>query len=149
NVLQVGEFIYEQPAVGDVEYTFKHALTHDEAYKSLLTDRRKLLHERTARAIEALYHERLEDYYVNLAYHYRLSDSAAKAVEYLRLAGEQAVDGGGYAQALANLEPALQLIERLPDGTDKLRAELGVRLTEGKTATVLYGVSSAERLHAF
>jgi predicted ATPase len=135
--------------VGDVEYIFKHALTRDEAYKSLLTERRKPLHERTARAIEALYCERLEDHYVKLAHHYRLSDNATKAVEYLRLAGEQAVDRGGYAQALANLEPALGLIERLPDGMDKLRAELGVRLMEGRTATVLYGISSVERLQAF
>src|SRR5262249_50336250 len=52
DVLQGSEFIYEQPAMGDVEYRFKHALTHDEAYKSLLTERRKLLHERTAQAIE-------------------------------------------------------------------------------------------------
>ena len=47
--LQTGEFIYEQPAVGDVEYTFKHALTHDVAYNSLLSERRRSLHERTAR----------------------------------------------------------------------------------------------------
>src|SRR5262249_31295606 len=55
--LQAGEFIYEQPAMGDVEYRFKHALTRDEAYNSLLTDRRKLLHERTAQAIEAAYRD--------------------------------------------------------------------------------------------
>jgi class 3 adenylate cyclase/tetratricopeptide (TPR) repeat protein len=149
SILQAGEFIYERPAVGDIEYIFKHALTHDEAYKSLLTERRKLLHERTAQAVEALYVERLEDHYVNLAHHYRLSDHAAKAVEYLRLAGEQATDRGGYAQALANLGPALRLIERLPDGTDKLRSELGVRMMEGRTATVLHGIGSLERLQAF
>jgi predicted ATPase len=45
--LQLGEFIYEQPAVGDVEYSFKHALTQEVAYSSLLTERRKVLHERT------------------------------------------------------------------------------------------------------
>jgi predicted ATPase len=48
NDLQLAEFIYEQPGVGDIEYTFKHALTHDVAYKSVLTERRRLLHERTA-----------------------------------------------------------------------------------------------------
>jgi predicted ATPase len=59
NDLQLAEFIYEQPAVSDVEYTFKHALTHDVAYNSLLTESRKLLHERAAQAIEALYREPL------------------------------------------------------------------------------------------
>jgi predicted ATPase len=144
--LQTGEFIYEQPAAGDIEYIFKHSLTHDVAYNSLLAERRRLLHERIAQAIEALYHQRLEDHYAELAHHYRLSNNAAKAVEYLCLAGEQALDRGAYAQALSNVEPALKLIERLPDEVDRLRAELGVRLMEGRTLPVQRGLSSAERL---
>ena len=145
-VLQAGEFIYERPARGDVEYTFKHALTHDAAYNSLLTERRKPLHERTARAIEVLYHERLDDHYADLAHHYRSSENWAKAVMYLSLAGEQAIDRGSYSQA--HVEGALRLIERLPKGEERLRAELGVRLMEGRTVTILHGVSSEERLQA-
>src|SRR5262249_11389443 len=53
--LQAGEFIYEQPAMGDVEHRFKHALTRDEAYNSLLTERRRALHGRVGHTIEALY----------------------------------------------------------------------------------------------
>jgi hypothetical protein len=73
----------------------------------LLTQRRKLLHERTGQAIEALYQARLEDHYADLAYHYRSSNSEAKAIEYLRLSGQQAVGRGAYAQALANVVPAI------------------------------------------
>jgi tetratricopeptide (TPR) repeat protein len=149
DVLQAGEFIYEQPAMGGVEYFFKHALTHDEAYNSLLTERRKLLHERTGQAIEGLYQARLEDHYADLAYHYRSSDNAAKAIEYLRLAGQQAVGRGAYAQALANVVPAIGMIGRLPAGEKRLRAELGVRLMEGSAASASYGISSTERLRAF
>jgi tetratricopeptide (TPR) repeat protein len=149
SILQAGEFIYEQPAAGYLEYTFKHALTRDVAYNSLLTDHRKTLHERTARAIEALYRERLEDQYVNLAYHYGLSDCATKAVEYLRLGGEQAMDRGGYAKALANVELALKFIERLPEGPERLRAELGVRLLQGLIVAFLFGVGSSERLRTY
>jgi tetratricopeptide (TPR) repeat protein len=149
SVLQTREFIYEQPTAGDVEYTFKHALTHDVAYNSMLNERRKLLHERTAQAIEALYHQRREDHYVDLARHYRSSNNAAKAIEYLRLAGEQAVGRGAYTQALANVEPSLRLIEQLPEGVERLRAELGVRLMEGMTVTALHGLSSTERLDTF
>jgi class 3 adenylate cyclase len=58
NHLQLAEFIYEQPSTADVQYTFKHALTHDVTYNSLLSDRRKMLHERTGQAIEELYVER-------------------------------------------------------------------------------------------
>ena len=82
--LQAAEFIYEQPVEGDIQYTFKHALTHDVAYNSLLNERRKNLHQRAGQAIESLYHERLEDHYSDLARHYRSSDNAVKAIEYLR-----------------------------------------------------------------
>src|ERR1700746_3787402 len=73
--LQLGEFIYEQPAVGDVEYSFKHALTQEVAYNSVLIGRRKLLHERAGTAIEALYASRLDDHLEELARHYSRSDN--------------------------------------------------------------------------
>ena len=53
--LQLGEFIYEQPAVGDTEYIFKHALTQEVAYNSILIERRKQMHERTGQAMESLF----------------------------------------------------------------------------------------------
>ena len=53
--LQSAEFIYEQPAMGDVEYGFKHALTQEVAYGSMLMERRKALHERAGAAIETLF----------------------------------------------------------------------------------------------
>src|SRR5262249_32901119 len=81
--LQTAEFIYEQPAFPEVEYIFKHALTQEVAYTSLLQERRKTLHERAARAIEALSYSRLEDHYSELAYHYTRSGNTEKAVEYL------------------------------------------------------------------
>ena len=54
--LQRKEFLYEQPAFPEVEYIFKHALTQEVAYGSVLQERRKALHEHTAQAIEALFH---------------------------------------------------------------------------------------------
>jgi predicted ATPase len=58
--LQAGEFIYEQPAFPEPEYTFKHALTQEVAYGSLLGARRGAVHERTARAIEEIYGDALD-----------------------------------------------------------------------------------------
>jgi class 3 adenylate cyclase/tetratricopeptide (TPR) repeat protein len=146
NNLQLAEFIYEQPAAGDIEYKFKHALTHDVAYNSMLSGRRKVLHERTGQTIEALYRERLDDHYTELAHHYLSSNNAAKAIQYLRLAAEQAAGRGAYAQALANVDPALKLLEALPDESERLRAELGVRLLEGRIAPARYGMASLERV---
>jgi predicted ATPase len=65
--LQLAEFIYEQPAVGDTEYIFKHALTQEVSYNSLLTDRRKLIHERVGLTIESLFAGQLEDHLDELA----------------------------------------------------------------------------------
>jgi predicted ATPase len=70
NDLQLGEFIYEQPAVGDVEYIFKHALTQEVSYNSLLLERRKAIHERVGEAIETLNQSRVEEHLSELAHHY-------------------------------------------------------------------------------
>jgi predicted ATPase len=61
--LQLGEFIYEQPATGGIEYIFKHALTQEVAYNSILVERRKQIHERAAQAIESLFAASLADHY--------------------------------------------------------------------------------------
>ena len=148
NDLQLAEFIYEQPAAGDIEYTFKHALTQQVAYNSVLVERRRLLHRRTGAAIESLHRDRLEDHYADLAHHYSLSDDAAKAVEYLRLAAEQAVGRSAYSEAGADLQAAIALLDRLPEDSERARAELGLRATENTVALVLYGFSSHQREQA-
>src|SRR5262249_35595722 len=68
--LQSKEFLYEQPAFPEVKYHFKHALTQEVAYGTLLQERRKALHERTAQAMEALYRATLDEHYSDLARHY-------------------------------------------------------------------------------
>ena len=108
--LQLGEFIYEQPALPDVEYTFKHSLTLEVAYNSVLSERRRALHERTAAAIESLYGDRLDDHLAELAHQYRRGGNLEKAIEYLCLAGEQAAARGADNGAIEQLGAALELI---------------------------------------
>ena len=81
--LQRKEFLYEQPAFPEVEYLFKHALTQEVAYNSVLIERRKTLHLQTAQAIEQIFHSQLEDYYSVLAHHYSKSGQTEKAMNYL------------------------------------------------------------------
>jgi len=83
SALQHKEFLYEQPAFPEVEYLFKHALTHEVAYNSVLIEHRKALHKQTAQAIERLFHDRLEEHYSELAHHYSNSGNTEKAVTYL------------------------------------------------------------------
>src|SRR5262249_23767489 len=98
--LQRKEFLYEQPAFPEVEYLFKHALTQEVAYGTVLQERRKALHEQNARAIEVLYHASLDDHYSNLAHHYSRSGNTEKAVEYLSLAGQQAARQSANEEAI-------------------------------------------------
>jgi class 3 adenylate cyclase/tetratricopeptide (TPR) repeat protein len=143
--LQLGEFIYEQPSLSGVEYTFKHALTLEVAYNSLLARRRRQLHDQTARALETLYPDRLEDHYSALARHYLLGDDARKAFEYARLAVEQAASRAAYAEALNLIEAALKLVDVLPEDAERLRTEFALRTIESMVAFVLFGASSHRR----
>ncbi|HEV8717266.1 MAG TPA: hypothetical protein VGX03_31160, partial [Candidatus Binatia bacterium] len=117
--LQRKEFLYEQPAFPEVEYSFKHALTQEVAYGTVLHERRKALHELTAQAIESLYTGRLEEHYSELAHHYSRSGNTEKAIEYLHLAGQQAVQRSANAEAITHLTTALELLTTLPDTRER------------------------------
>src|ERR1700724_2193248 len=106
--LQAAEFIYEQPAFPENEYTFKHALTQEVAYGSLLMERRKTIHERTATALEEMFASTLDDHLADLAHHYSRSANTSKAVEYLRRAAEQAALRSGYIDAIGYARGALR-----------------------------------------
>ena len=129
--LQRKEFLYEQPAFPEVEYIFKHALTQEVAYGTVLHERRKALHERTAQAMEALYRATLDDHYSELAHHYTRSGNTEKAVEYLHLAGQQAVQRSANAEAITHLTTALELLKTLPDTRERAQQELTLHLTLG------------------
>ena len=125
--LQQAEFIYEQPTVGDIEYTFKHALTLQVAYNSMLTDRRKSLHERVATAIEALYNDHIDDWVDVLAHHYGRTTNTAKTVEYLFLSGQRAAQRSAFEQGVASLKQALELLHGLPEDRQRIRLELRIQ----------------------
>jgi predicted ATPase len=142
--LQRKEFLYEQPAFPEVEYLFKHALTQEVAYGTVLQERRKLLHERTAQAIEALFHSQVEDHYSDLAHHYTRSGNTEKAVQYLHLAGQQAVQRSANAEAITYLTTALELLTTLPDTRERAHQELLLHVTLGAPLQVTRSVSSPE-----
>ena len=127
SILQLGEFIYEQPSVGDTEFVFKHALTQEVAYNSVLQERRKLIHERIAAAIESLFEGRVGDHLKDIAHHYRRSNNTVKAVEYLRRAGERAAVRAFYEEAIEQLNGALALLEKLDAGPPRDAQELAIR----------------------
>ena len=126
--LQLGEFIYEQPAVGDVEYVFKHALTQEVAYNSMLLERRKLLHESIGRAIESLFGEHRDEHLETLAHHYSRASNLPKAAHYLRLAGQRAAQRSAFTHAIAQQREALELLRKMPADDERLREELAAEV---------------------
>jgi tetratricopeptide (TPR) repeat protein len=147
--LQAAEFIYEQPALTDIEYAFKHALTQEVAYNSLLIERRKLLHGRAGAAIEALYADRLDDYLSELARHYQRSANIEKALEYLGRAGQQAIQRSSHAEAIELFTSALELLQALPDAPQRLEQELALRLGLAAALSPVKGWSAPELGEAF
>jgi class 3 adenylate cyclase/tetratricopeptide (TPR) repeat protein len=126
--LQAAEFLYETSLFPDLEYTFKHALTHDVAYGGLLQERRRALHARILDAIEALYPERLTEQVERLAQHAFRGEVWEKAVTYLRQAGAKALARSAYREAVTCFEQALAALHPLPDTREKLERAIDLRL---------------------
>ena len=147
--LQAEEFIYEQPAFPESDYTFKHALTQEVAYNAVLLERRRVLHERAAQAIEGLFAERLPEHYHALAHHYSRSGNTTKAVDYLHRAGHQAVERSAYAEAVSHLTTAVDLLTALPESRERSQQELVVQMPLGiaLSATRGAGAPEVERLY--
>jgi len=142
--LQAEEFIYEHPAFPEPDYTFKHALTQEVAYNAVLLERRRVVHERAAQAIEGRFAERLPEYYNELAHHYSRSGNTTKAVDYLQRAGQQAVERSAYAEAVSHLTTALDLLTTLPETRERSQQELVVQMTLGMALRATKGQAAPE-----
>jgi class 3 adenylate cyclase/tetratricopeptide (TPR) repeat protein len=122
--LQGLELIYEKSLFPELEYIFKHALTQEVAYNSLLLKRRKEIHEKTGKAIEELYSERLEEFYEVLAYHYSRSDNLDKAYEYLKQAAGKALGKEAVFESIRLYREALEVLLKLPSTDENRREEI-------------------------
>ena len=103
------ELVYEERTVPQLEYAFRHALTQEATYQSILGRRRRGFHHQIAQGIETLYWERLEEYYEELAHHYSMSDNYSKAVEYLLKAGEKVKRSYANEAAISYFQKALKM----------------------------------------
>jgi len=115
SVLKDSELLYERGIYPESTYIFKHALTQEVAYNGLLLKRRKEIHEKIGRAIEALYPDRLEEHYELLAYHYGRSANTDKAVEYLDLANQKTAKLNAMEEAKTYFDEAMELLDTMPE----------------------------------
>jgi class 3 adenylate cyclase/tetratricopeptide (TPR) repeat protein len=109
------ELIHERRLFPELAYVFKHAVTQDVAYASLLVQRRKQLHRLIGLAIEEVYGDRLPEHYEMLAHHFSRAEVWARALDYLLKAAEKATKGFGLREALALHGEALEAAHRLDD----------------------------------
>src|SRR2546427_152236 len=126
NRLQTAEFLYEARLFPDLEYTFKHALTHQVAYGSLLQERRRALHARIVAAMERLYPDRLAEQVDRLASHALRGELWDKALSYFHQAGARNAARAGYREAVACFEQARVALGQLPKSRDTIEAAVSL-----------------------
>ncbi len=126
--LQAAEFLYETRLFPDHEYTFKHALTHEVAYSSVLQERRRGLHARLVEVLEALAPDRMAEQVDRLAHHALRGEVWDKAVTYCQQAGARAWDRAALREAVAAFEQALQALAHLREPGDTRVLALELRL---------------------
>jgi predicted ATPase/class 3 adenylate cyclase len=131
SVLKDSELLYERGIYPQSTYVFKHALTQDVAYDSLLLKRRKEIHGKIGEDIEALYPDRLEEYYELLAYHYGRSANADKAVKYLDLANQKAARLNAMEEAETYFDKAMALLDALPETLENRQRRISLLVNQG------------------
>ncbi len=126
--LQATEFLYETRLFPEREYTFKHALTHEVAYSSLLHERRRALHAAIVEALEALAGDRVSEQVERLAHHALRGEVWDKALAYCRQAGEKAMARSAHREAVGYFEQALSALPQLPEQRDTREQAIDLRL---------------------
>jgi tetratricopeptide (TPR) repeat protein len=126
--LQAAEFLYEARLFPELEYSFKHALTHEAAYAGLLHERRRALHLSILDALEQRPAARSAQDAESLARHAVAAEVWDKGARYLRLAAQRAIARSSYGTALEVLQQSLQSLERLPETPETLAQAIDTRL---------------------
>jgi class 3 adenylate cyclase/tetratricopeptide (TPR) repeat protein len=135
--LEALEFIYPTSLAPPQEYSFKHVLTQEAVYGTLLRPKRAAYHARIGQALETLYLDRLEECYELLAYHYTRSPDTDKAVHYLGLANQKAIKANAVEAAYASFTEAMQLLDSLPDILDHRQQRIALVVNQAEVFVLL------------
>src|SRR6185436_16331438 len=141
--LQAGEFLYETRLFPDLEYTFKHSVTHEVVYGSVLQERRRALHRRILQTTEKLYADRLTEQVERLAQHALRAEAWEEALMYLRQAGEKAFNQSANVEAVTAFEQALSAIAHLPQNRENIERGIDLRLALRNCLVPLAGYERA------
>jgi class 3 adenylate cyclase/predicted ATPase len=142
--LGAAELLYEARPFPELEYTFKHALTHEVAYASVLRERRRALHAAIVEALERRHADRLGEHAEVLAHHALRGGLRPKAARHLRQAGTRALARAAHRDAVAYFEQALGLLAELPETPETLTETLETRMALGPALIATRGTAAPE-----
>jgi class 3 adenylate cyclase/tetratricopeptide (TPR) repeat protein len=144
--LQSWEFLFESSLYPDIEYTFKHALTYEVAYGTLLQEQRRALHLKIMEALEQLTADRLDEQVEELARHAFRAEVWSKAVTYFRRAGERATNRPAPREAVAYFEQALAALARLPESRHTIESGIDLRFD---LRNALFALGELDRIEQY
>jgi class 3 adenylate cyclase/tetratricopeptide (TPR) repeat protein len=121
------ELIQQIRVIPEAEYLFKHVITQEVTYETLLKQKRKELHGLVGQAIEGLYADRREEFYEMLAFHYRRAEDWSRAYRYNREAGLKAQSLSAYIETISYLDTALESLKKLPRSRIHFEQEIDLR----------------------
>ncbi len=138
------ELLYQRGVPPQATYTFKHALIQEAAYQSLLKSTRQRYHQRIAQVLVEQFSDAAETRPEYVAHHYTEAGLSQQAVDYWQRAGQRAAQRSAYAETIAHLSRALELLKTLPDTAERARQELGVQTALGPALIASRGFAAAE-----
>jgi predicted ATPase/DNA-binding winged helix-turn-helix (wHTH) protein len=147
--LQAAEFLYETRVGPALVYTFKHALTQEVAYQSLLISTRQQLHQCIAQVVEAQFPDLAEAQPELLAQHYTEAGLHTHAVGYWQKAGEKAIQRSAYMEAISHFTKGVEVLEALPGTPERIQRELALYIALGGALQATKGWAAPEVEHAY
>jgi predicted ATPase/class 3 adenylate cyclase len=138
------ELVYQRGIPPQATYTFKHALIQDTAYASMLRSTRQQVHQEIARVLETQLPETMETQPELVAHHYTEANLPDHAIDYWQRAGQRAISRSAYAEAIAHLTKALDVLTTLADASKRNQYELDVQLALGQALIFIKGQADAE-----
>ena len=143
------ELLYRRGLPPQVIYTFKHALIQEAAYQSLLKRTRQEYHQRIAQVLAERFPETVEMQPELLAHHFTEAGLSGPAVGYWRRAGQRGIERSAYVEAISHLTKGLELLNTLPDTSERTLQELSLQTTLGPALMATKGFGAPEVQHAY
>jgi class 3 adenylate cyclase/tetratricopeptide (TPR) repeat protein len=144
SVLKDSEILYERGIYPQSTYIFKHTLTREVVYDSILTRRKKQLHESIGNAIENVCKDNVDEYYALLADHYIIAENYQKGAKYSRLADKKAEKAAAFPDAITYAQKGIECLERLPKTDDVLKKIIDARTILGLYMFQLFHFAEAK-----